>query len=148
MLGAAGPIYVLGPVCWPVGLVRVEAVPEDLYVVICQHEEPEARRYEAHDVAAAKLYVGEAIEPAPGGSDLPLVGRVAAKGLSDELRGAFYAVLETPAGMGYHVPLDRASAEALRVGDFVSFSTKPSDAGSDGPARHRLVLRKDDSNHS
>ncbi len=87
---------------------------------------------------------GEAIEPAPGGSDRPLVGRVAAKGLSDELRGAFYAVLETPAGMGYHVPLDRGSAEALRVGDIVSFSTKPSLPAGDATTRHRLVVRKDE----
>jgi type IV secretory pathway VirD2 relaxase len=38
--------------------------------------------------------------------DRGVVGRVAAKGLSDELRGVFYAVIETANGAGYHVALD------------------------------------------
>ena len=52
-------------------------------------------------------------------------GRVASKGLSDELKGAFYAVIETPTGRAYHVPLDRRGAETLRAGDIVSFTTRP-----------------------
>jgi type IV secretory pathway VirD2 relaxase len=64
------------------------------------------------------------------GVDTPLVlwGRVASKGLSDELKGDFYAVLETPTGAAYHVPLDRRSAEELRTGDLVSFTTRPEPA--------------------
>jgi len=54
-----------------------------------------------------------------------LWGRIAGKGLSDELKGAFYAVLETPTGAAYHVPLDRRSAEDLHAGDIVSFATRP-----------------------
>jgi hypothetical protein len=40
----------------------------------------------------------------------------------------FYAVLETPTGAAYHVPLDRRSAEELRTGDLVSFATRPEPA--------------------
>jgi hypothetical protein len=52
-------------------------------------------------------------------------GRVASKGLSDELKGRFFAVIETPEGAAYHVPLDARGAELLRTGDIVSFTTKP-----------------------
>ena len=52
-------------------------------------------------------------------------GRVASKGLADEVRGRFFAVLETPSGDAYHVPLDARSAEALGVGDAVVFGTRP-----------------------
>jgi len=55
----------------------------------------------------------------------PLYGRVAQKGLSDELRGSFYAVIETPDGAGYHVPLGNRAAEQLRQGDLVAFSPAP-----------------------
>jgi type IV secretory pathway VirD2 relaxase len=59
-------------------------------------------------------------------TDGPVVtGRVASKGLSDELKGAFYAVIETPTGRAYHVPLDARGAEALRPGDIVSLTTQP-----------------------
>jgi hypothetical protein len=40
------------------------------------------------------------------------------------------------------VPLDRASAEGLRVGDVVSFSSKPSGGSGEAAARHRLVVNK------
>jgi hypothetical protein len=50
---------------------------------------------------------------------------VASKGLSDELKGTFYAVIETPTGRAYHVPLDPRAAETMRPGDIVSFTTKP-----------------------
>ena len=53
------------------------------------------------------------------------VGRVADKGLSDELYGALYAVIETPNGFAYHVRLDARAADELRIGDLVSFATKP-----------------------
>jgi len=58
------------------------------------------------------------------GQDL-LVGRVAGKGLSDEMKGAFYAVLEAPNGFAYHVPLDAKTAEAVRPGDLVLFGSRP-----------------------
>jgi type IV secretory pathway VirD2 relaxase len=58
-----------------------------------------------------------------GGSDF-VYGRVASKGLSDELKGDFFAVIEAPTGHAYHVPLDRRSAEAVREGDLVSLTTK------------------------
>jgi type IV secretory pathway VirD2 relaxase len=57
-----------------------------------------------------------------------LTGRVASKGLSDELKGRFFAVIETPEGAAYHLPIDARAAEALRPGDIVSFTTKPESA--------------------
>jgi len=63
---------------------------------------------------------GQRLEPTPADRGRGLHGRVVCKGLADELRGSFYAVLETPGGAGYRVPLDRRSAEDLRPGDLVS----------------------------
>jgi type IV secretory pathway VirD2 relaxase len=60
----------------------------------------------------------------PSGSQV-LSGRMASKGLSDELKGTFYAVIETPTGRAYHVALDPRAAETMRPGDIVSFTTKP-----------------------
>jgi len=59
-------------------------------------------------------------------ADEPVVhlGRVASKGLSDELKGTFYVVLETPTGHAYHLPLDARTAEDLRPGDLVTFATR------------------------
>ncbi|MGD0680140.1 MAG: DUF3363 domain-containing protein [Polyangiaceae bacterium] len=53
-----------------------------------------------------------------------LYGRVAQKGLSDELRGSFYAIIETSGGADYHVTLDRASAERIREGDLCPWRAK------------------------
>jgi type IV secretory pathway VirD2 relaxase len=65
----------------------------------------------------------------PDASEGPVItGRVASKGLSDELKGIFYAVVETPNGSAYHVPLDARSAESLNAGDMVSLTTKPQPA--------------------
>lgn len=54
-----------------------------------------------------------------------LVGRVAGKGLADEMKGTFYAVIEAPNGFAYHVPLEAKTAEAIRPGDLVFFGTRP-----------------------
>src|SRR5262249_53953325 len=88
---------------------------------------------------------GQAIEPTPAEPHAVLYGRVASKGLSDELAGKYYAVLETAGGSGYHVPLDARAAEALRPGDLVSFSTRPDGAPSPDASlqRQRVVVRKD-----
>jgi hypothetical protein len=58
----------------------------------------------------------------------PVTGRVVAKGLSDEIKGTFYAVVESPSGQGYHLPIDARCADALRVGDVVRLSTRPESA--------------------
>ena len=71
---------------------------------------------------------GEALPPGPSGVEQTVTGRVASKGLSDELKGAFYAVVETPTGRAYHVPIDARSAEAVRVGDIVTLATQPESA--------------------
>jgi type IV secretory pathway VirD2 relaxase len=73
------------------------------------------------------LRVGQALQP-DASEGAVVTGRVASKGLSDELKGIFYAVVETPAGSAYHVPLDARSAESLRPGDIVSLTTKPEPA--------------------
>lgn len=59
-------------------------------------------------------------------ADDPVVhlGRVASKGLSDELKGSFYVILETPTGHAYHLPLHARTAEELRPGDLVTFATR------------------------
>jgi type IV secretory pathway VirD2 relaxase len=73
------------------------------------------------------LRSGEPLEPdrADGTRARVVTGRVAGKGLSDELKGPYYAVVETPAGHAYHVPLDPRSADALRQGDWVSLRSEP-----------------------
>jgi type IV secretory pathway VirD2 relaxase len=68
---------------------------------------------------------GQALSTDPTSAQRVVTGRVASKGLADELKGAFYAVVETPTGRAYHVPLDARSAEGLRTGDIVSLATKP-----------------------
>jgi type IV secretory pathway VirD2 relaxase len=73
---------------------------------------------------------GEALPPEHGVAAALVTGRVAGKGLSDELKGTFYAVVETPAGRAYHVPLDARSAQTVGVGDLVSLATPP-----DAPVR-------------
>ena len=83
-----------------------------------------------HDVVRvdSSFYrVVHAGEPLHGGAreGQPLVGRVAGKGLSDEVKGTFYAVLEASNGFAYHVPLDARTAEAVALGDLVSFGTRP-----------------------
>jgi type IV secretory pathway VirD2 relaxase len=85
-------------------------------------------------------------DPLPEKPSPTLYGRVAAKGLSDELAGKYYAIIETPDGAGYHVPLGNRAAEQLRPGDLVAFSSAPPGAG--GPpltAKHppspRAIVR-------
>jgi len=68
---------------------------------------------------------GDALPADAAGRTRVISGRVASKGLSDELKGTFYAVVETPTGRAYHVPLDARGAEAMRPGDLVSFTTRP-----------------------
>jgi type IV secretory pathway VirD2 relaxase len=68
---------------------------------------------------------GHALEKDAPGSAVAVTGRVASKGLSDELKGGFYAVIEAVSGHAYHVPLEARSASNLRPGDIVSFTTKP-----------------------
>ncbi len=67
--------------------------------------------------------VGEPLDGDRAAEAPVLLGRIASKGLVDELKGALYAVLETPTGRAYHVPLDARAAEQLRAGDLVSFAT-------------------------
>jgi type IV secretory pathway VirD2 relaxase len=68
---------------------------------------------------------GDPMPTDAGGRTRIVSGRVASKGLSDELKGAFYAVVETPSGRAYHLALDMRAAETVRPGDIVSFTTKP-----------------------
>ncbi|MGH7436756.1 MAG: DUF3363 domain-containing protein, partial [Polyangiaceae bacterium] len=68
---------------------------------------------------------GEPLLTGPTARQEPLVGRVAAKGLSDEMKGTFFAVLEAPDGFAYHVALDAKTAEIVRTGDLVLFGTRP-----------------------
>jgi hypothetical protein len=67
---------------------------------------------------------GDPVSTEPGAPGV-VSGRVASKGLSDELKGAFYAVVEAPSGRAYHLALDARTAETVRSGDIVSFTTRP-----------------------
>ncbi|MGH7434719.1 MAG: DUF3363 domain-containing protein, partial [Polyangiaceae bacterium] len=68
---------------------------------------------------------GQGLPDGGGGVDeRPIVGRVAAKGLEDETKGVWYAVLETPTGGAYHVRLSARQAELTRTRDLVTFGTK------------------------
>jgi type IV secretory pathway VirD2 relaxase len=71
---------------------------------------------------------GEPLDADRGAEGKVRVGRVASKGLSDELKGTFYAVLETTNGLAYHVPLDAKTAEVVRPGDVVLFGSRPEPA--------------------
>jgi type IV secretory pathway VirD2 relaxase len=88
---------------------------------------------------------GQAIEPTPSDPRGTLHGRIVSKGLSDELAGRYYAIIETPGGTGYHVPLDARAAEAVREGDLVALESRPDRARPSGPASpagQRIVVRK------
>jgi len=88
----------------------------------------------------------QAIQPTPHEPGSVIHGRIAGKGLSDELGGKYYAVIETASGTGYHVPLDARAAETLRVGDLVAMASRPDRAVPESPGtspRHRVVLRKE-----
>jgi hypothetical protein len=77
---------------------------------------------------AARYHIvreGQALEAGGLGGRHVVSVRVASKGLSDELKGGMYAVIETPTGHAYHVPLAARLAEDLRSSDIVSFTTKP-----------------------
>jgi type IV secretory pathway VirD2 relaxase len=63
----------------------------------------------------------------PDKPEATITGRIASKGLSDELKGAYFAIVETPTGTAYYVLLSARSAEQLRAGDIVSFTTKPAE---------------------
>ena len=69
---------------------------------------------------------GQALPDGRGGvEERTVVGRVVRKGLGDELNGrTFYAVIETSTGDAYHLTVAARVADALRVGDLVSFGTK------------------------
>jgi type IV secretory pathway VirD2 relaxase len=92
---------------------------------------------------------GQAVPTDPAGGGHVVSGRVASKGLSDELKGDFYAVIETPTGRAYHVALDRRGAETVRAGDIVSLTTRPegsvraAERQDEAPVRHRLVVHKE-----
>ena len=84
-------------------------------------------RFEVMSRATAS-FAREPLLTGEGAERAALVGRVAAKGLADEMKGAFYAVLEAPNGFAYHLPLDGRTADALRPGDLVLFRSLPEPA--------------------
>src|SRR5579859_2730704 len=72
---------------------------------------------------------GQALEPETSGAPSRVVtGRVIAKGLADELKGRFYAVVEAPGGCAYHIALDARIAETLQTGDLISLRSHPEPA--------------------
>jgi type IV secretory pathway VirD2 relaxase len=112
----------VGPAAWTLAPSWQEQLRElgsrgDILKQIHNAVSPETPRYEV-------LRPGQALEDDKG---VPTVvtGRVADKGLSDELKGSFYAVIETPSGSAVHVPLAARAAEELHPGDIVSLKSQP-----------------------
>ena len=62
--------------------------------------------------------------PAP-----PVAGRIRAKALADEVRGTYCAIVETPDGRAYRLPLDPRTTATSRVGDFVTVASAPRSRG-------------------
>jgi hypothetical protein len=87
--------------------------------------------HQIHDVVRGDFMyyrivrAGEPILTGARAGQEQLVGRVAGKGLSDEMKGTFYAVIEAPNGYAYHVPLDAKTADTVTPGDVVLFGTRP-----------------------
>ena len=82
---------------------------------------------------------GQGIPDGRGGVvEGPLVGRVVRKGLADESKGTYYAVLETAAGADYHVPLPMRAIDELKAGALVTFSAKRREPAV-GPIDRHLV---------
>lgn len=81
-----------------------------------------------HGAAPTRVHVvgpGQAMPDGRGGVvEGPLVGRLARKGLADESKGTYYAVLETAAGVVYHVPLPARAVDELQPGALVTFSAQ------------------------
>jgi hypothetical protein len=68
---------------------------------------------------------GQGLPDGRGGVDeRVLVGRVAGKGIEDESKAIWCAVIETSEGNAYYVRLAPAQVESTRIGDLVRFSTK------------------------
>ena len=71
------------------------------------------------------LRPGHGLPDGRGGvEERPRVGRVVRIGLMDEHKGAFYALVETPSGEAYHVPIGASTVDSLRVGAVVSLQTQ------------------------
>jgi len=70
---------------------------------------------------------GQPLDPdvPPGRPSPVIVGRIRVKALADELRGRFVAIVETPDGAAYRVPLDARTVASARVGDCVTMTTVP-----------------------
>jgi len=85
-----------------------------------------------HGADPARFHVvgpGQGIPDGRGGVvEGPLVGRVVRKGLADESKGTYYAVLETAAGAVYHVPLPMRAIDELKRGELVTFSAERREA--------------------
>jgi hypothetical protein len=71
------------------------------------------------------LRPGQGLPDGRGGvEERPVLGRVARVGLLDEHKGAFYALVETPRGQAFHVPIGARAGDSLRAGDVVSLQTR------------------------
>ncbi|MGH7435855.1 MAG: DUF3363 domain-containing protein, partial [Polyangiaceae bacterium] len=73
----------------------------------------------------------------------PLVGRLVRKGLADESKGTYYAVLETAAGAVYHVPLAMRAIDELKRGELVTFSAERREPAVRPIDRHLVAVAGD-----
>jgi type IV secretory pathway VirD2 relaxase len=68
---------------------------------------------------------GQGIPDGHGGVvEGPLVARLLRKGLTDESKGTYYGVLETPTGAVYHVPLSGHALDALEPATLVTVTAR------------------------
>jgi type IV secretory pathway VirD2 relaxase len=80
-------------------------------------------------------------DQAPAEFPQPITGRVAGKGLLDEEKGRYYAIIETPDGRAFHTPINTDAATHVRVGDVVTLERGQSCDGW-GLKKHYISLEE------
>jgi hypothetical protein len=65
---------------------------------------------------------------------------VVRKGLADESKGTYYAVLETPAGAVYHLPVTMRAIDEIKRGELVTFSAERREPAARPTDRHLVAV--------
>jgi type IV secretory pathway VirD2 relaxase len=87
---------------------------------------------------------GEALAAPDRAGRAVLRGRICAKVLVDELRDTVCAIVETPEGSAYRIPIDPRIADGCRVGDFATFQSAPRARGRPEDVRIQTLARENE----